>query len=178
MGKRFQLHWDCEEQLFKKEMGDADDIRLSVRLLRKCMADKRRLCGGVPPGNAMAKSCLEEHREELTEGCREEIDAMIERRAGSFLLNSRLRKFCRSDIFSKCLWLGDNSGPVSDGDVVTCLQVGGAVVGARRAHALCDALSATWPTCFDWAVAPPTNRPTLSPTGAPAQPQSKPPDEP
>jgi Golgi apparatus protein 1 len=70
MGSRMKLSWDCEEQLFRKEMEDADDMRLSVRLFRKCLADKRRFCDEVPPGNAMAKACLEEHREDLSGGCR------------------------------------------------------------------------------------------------------------
>ena len=70
MGSRMKLSWDCEEQLFRKEMEDADDMRLSVRLFRKCLNDKKRFCDDVPPGNAMAKQCLEEHREELSDDCR------------------------------------------------------------------------------------------------------------
>lgn len=41
--KRMQLSWACEEQLFKQEMENADDIRLSVRLFAKCMPDKRKV---------------------------------------------------------------------------------------------------------------------------------------
>ena len=70
MSSRMKLSWDCEEQLFRKEMEDADDMRLSVRLFRKCLQDKRQFCDDVPPGNAMAKECLEEHRDELSDGCR------------------------------------------------------------------------------------------------------------
>jgi len=45
-------------------------MRLSVRLFRKCLNDKKQFCDDVPPGNAMAKECLEEHLEELSDGCR------------------------------------------------------------------------------------------------------------
>ena len=47
--KRMQLTWACEEQLFRQEMENADDIRLSVRLYAKCMPDKREVwmqCAG------------------------------------------------------------------------------------------------------------------------------------
>ena len=43
--KRMQLSWACEEQLFRQEMENADDIRLSVRLFSKCLADKRKVRG-------------------------------------------------------------------------------------------------------------------------------------
>jgi Golgi apparatus protein 1 len=79
-----QLSWDCEEQLFRKDMEDSDDIRLSVRFFKKCLPDKKQYCGEVAPGHAAAKQCLEEHRTELAAPCKEEVDAMIERRVRDF----------------------------------------------------------------------------------------------
>lgn len=38
-----QLTWACEEQLFRQEMENADDIRLSVRLFSKCLPDKKKV---------------------------------------------------------------------------------------------------------------------------------------
>jgi hypothetical protein len=67
---RLQLSWDCDEQLFRKELEDSDDMRLSIRLFNKCLGDKKQFCSDVPPGHALAKQCLEEHREELSDGCR------------------------------------------------------------------------------------------------------------
>jgi Golgi apparatus protein 1 len=55
----------------------------------------------------MAKQCLEEHREELSSGCRDEIDSMIERRVRDFRLDSRLKKACERDISNMCAWGGD-----------------------------------------------------------------------
>ena len=74
-----RLSWDCEEQLFRKEMEDADDLRLSVRLFRKCLPDKRRFCADAPPGNAVAKECLEGHREELGGGSLRIHDSALQR---------------------------------------------------------------------------------------------------
>lgn len=48
--KRMQLSWACEEQLFRQEVENADDIRLSVRLFRACMRDKKKFCTDVAPG--------------------------------------------------------------------------------------------------------------------------------
>ena len=50
--KRLQLTWLCEEQLFRQEMEDTDDIRLSVRLFSKCLGDKKKFCGDSLPGNS------------------------------------------------------------------------------------------------------------------------------
>ena len=41
--KRLKLSWACEEQLFRQEMENADDVRLSVRLFARCMPDKRKV---------------------------------------------------------------------------------------------------------------------------------------
>lgn len=67
---RPRLSSDCEYELFKKEAEDAGDIRLSVRLFRACLSDKERFCADMPPGQALASQCLEEHRESLSEPCR------------------------------------------------------------------------------------------------------------
>ena len=47
MGK---TSWDCQEELFRQEVENADDIRLSYRLLRKCMGDKQKFCADIKPG--------------------------------------------------------------------------------------------------------------------------------
>ena len=36
------LSWDCQEQLFRQEVENAEDLRLSVRLFRACLADKKK----------------------------------------------------------------------------------------------------------------------------------------
>lgn len=46
-GKRALLSWDCQEQLFRQEVENADDLRLSARLFRACLADKKKVCAHV-----------------------------------------------------------------------------------------------------------------------------------
>ena len=45
-----QTSWDCQEELFRQEVENADDIRLSYRLLRKCQGDKQKFCKDIRPG--------------------------------------------------------------------------------------------------------------------------------
>lgn len=65
-----KLSPECDAELFRQEVESTDDIRLSVRLFRACLPDKKEFCADVPPGQAQAKECLEEHRESLSDACR------------------------------------------------------------------------------------------------------------
>jgi Golgi apparatus protein 1 len=56
-------NWDCEYQLFRKELEDADDLRLSVRMFHACLADKKQFCDDVPAGIAGNKSIFSTFRE-------------------------------------------------------------------------------------------------------------------
>lgn len=40
---RPRLSWDCQDELFRQDMENADDLRLSVKLFRKCLKDKRKV---------------------------------------------------------------------------------------------------------------------------------------
>jgi Golgi apparatus protein 1 len=44
------VSFDCQEELFRQDVQNADDIRLSIVLLRTCMADKQQFCAHVPYG--------------------------------------------------------------------------------------------------------------------------------
>lgn len=69
-----------------------------------------QFCKEIEPGNARTKECLEENREELSLGCKEEIDAMIERRVRDFRLDSKLRQSCENEIFNMCAYFGVSLG--------------------------------------------------------------------
>lgn len=56
--------WDCLQEMFRADVEDADDVRLSVRLFQACLPEKRRFCREVAPGHSRAKDCLEEHRDD------------------------------------------------------------------------------------------------------------------
>ncbi|KAG2498297.1 hypothetical protein HYH03_003558 [Edaphochlamys debaryana] len=123
--KRMQLSWSCEEQLFRQELEDADDIRLSVRLYTRCIREKRKFCSEVEPGSAKVKDCLESHRndEGFSSDCREQVNTMIEQRVRDFRLDSRLRTTCESDIYNMCAFFGDvDTLDTEDTSVIRCLQ--------------------------------------------------------
>lgn len=40
---RAALSWDCQEELFRQEVENADDMRLSVRLFKACLGDKKKV---------------------------------------------------------------------------------------------------------------------------------------
>ncbi|KAG1658887.1 hypothetical protein FOA52_000675 [Chlamydomonas sp. UWO 241] len=122
--KRQQLGWECEEQLFRQDAENADDIRLSVRLFSKCLPDKREFCTDIEPGGARVKECLEGHRHELGDDCKAEVDKMIEARTRDFRLDSRLVRYCSGDILETCAVSGNAStwAKSSGHHVTTCLQ--------------------------------------------------------
>ncbi|KAK9867536.1 hypothetical protein WJX84_008718 [Apatococcus fuscideae] len=120
------LSWDCQEQLFRQQMENADDLRLSVRLFRKCLPDKKKFCKDVPPGNARAKECLEDHREDpgFQPECKEEIEKMMAARAADFRLDTQLRQLCAEDIRDICAYEADSLDMSAgmDARVSQCLQ--------------------------------------------------------
>lgn len=124
--QRAQLTWDCQEELFRQEVENADDVRLSVQLLRKCASDKKKFCNNVQPGNARVKDCLEDHRHKqgFSSECRSELESMMARRAGDFRLDSRLRELCKQDIEDVCGYEKESMTSVKgyDGRVAECLQ--------------------------------------------------------
>uniref|UniRef100_A0A061QLM5 Golgi apparatus protein 1 n=1 Tax=Tetraselmis sp. GSL018 TaxID=582737 RepID=A0A061QLM5_9CHLO len=124
--KRAKLSWDCQEELFRQEVENADDIRLSVTLFKKCLADKKKFCSDVKPGNARAKDCLEEKRNEpgFSEDCKKEIENMMERRAVDFRLDPELRTLCRDDIEEVCGYEKESLDSIAgyDARVSSCLM--------------------------------------------------------
>ena len=54
-----QVSWECQEEMFRADVENADDVRLSVRLFRTCIKEKQTFCPTVAPGNSRAKDCLE-----------------------------------------------------------------------------------------------------------------------
>ncbi len=52
--KAVRVSGECQEELFRQEVENADDLRLSHRLFRKCNGDKNRFCPDVKYGAAAA----------------------------------------------------------------------------------------------------------------------------
>eukprot|EP00899_Mesostigma_viride_P022799 jgi/Mesvir1/3703/Mv14989-RA.1 len=123
--KRVSLSWDCQEELFRQEVENADDFRLDARLHRECSADKAKFCKDTPEGYK-TKDCLEDHRYEagFSQTCKELFEAMMERRSMDFRLDAPLRTACAKDIQEVCGYEKDSLDSVAgyDGRVIECLQ--------------------------------------------------------
>eukprot|EP00898_Chlorokybus_atmophyticus_P002052 jgi/Chlat1/2848/Chrsp194S08770 len=123
---RASLTWECQEELFRQEVEDADDIRLDAKLRKACMVDKNKFCPDVPPGDARVKNCLEDHREDpgFSVACKKEFEAMMERRVADFRLDPELTKYCEKDINELCAFEKESLDSVAgfDARVVECLQ--------------------------------------------------------
>jgi golgi apparatus protein 1 len=86
-----------------------------------------QFCADVPPGNARAKDCLEEHKDDegFTAGCKDEIEKMMSERAADFRLDYKLREACADDIDELCEYeLAENvlDTRSRDAPVIRCLQ--------------------------------------------------------
>eukprot|EP00884_Botryococcus_braunii_P022595 jgi/Botrbrau1/9019/Bobra.0148s0119.1 len=125
--KEDKLDWDCRAELFRQQTENADDMRLSIRLFRACLGDKRKFCADVPPGNTRAKDCLEEHRDDdgFSKPCKDEIEKMMSERAADFRLDYKLRESCSDDIDELCEYeVAENVADTRsrDAPVIKCLQ--------------------------------------------------------
>lgn len=52
---QLKLKWECQEDLFRQDVQNMGDMRLSISLLRSCMADKQTFCAHADFG-AMLRS--------------------------------------------------------------------------------------------------------------------------
>ncbi|KAL4853837.1 Golgi apparatus protein 1 [Chlorella vulgaris] len=127
------LDWECKQELFRQQMEESDDIRLSMVLMKACIADKRKFCEGVAPGESSVKDCLEDHMYEdgFSDDCRETLEPLIAQRSLHFRLDSVIRTHCGPDVNRLCgLDRGLFEGveylgaplTVSDDSVSKCLQ--------------------------------------------------------
>ena len=42
------LSWECQEQLFRQEVENAEDLRLSIKFFHACLADKKKVIPNHP----------------------------------------------------------------------------------------------------------------------------------
>jgi Golgi apparatus protein 1 len=124
--RRASLSWDCQEELFRQEVENSGDFRLNAELRQACMADSKKFCADIKPGNARVKDCLEDNREkaEFSSECKAKFEDMMARRATDFRLDAKLTKLCASDIENVCGYEKDSLDSIAgwDGRVVECLQ--------------------------------------------------------
>lgn len=82
------MSWDCQEQLFRQEVENSDDIRLNRPLFNDCRGDQQKFCPDVMLGSNRVKDCLEDHREDkaFSSECKASLEALLARRASDFRL--------------------------------------------------------------------------------------------
>ena len=99
-----------------------------VKPLKACSFIVRvsQFCPDVQPGNARAKECLEENREQegFSPECKAEVEKMMADRAADFRLDAKLKKLCVDDIADLCARERDTLDQVAgyDARVIQCLQ--------------------------------------------------------
>ena len=80
----------------------------------------------MAPGNARAKECLEQHREDanFSSQCKDELESMIAARAADFRLDPQLKRQCMKDIETLCTPEEYEVADLPDDHarVITCLQ--------------------------------------------------------
>jgi len=105
--KRALLSWDCQEQLFRQEVEDADDMRLSARLFRACLTDKKQARARVRVGYGAGLVCSRIREKTPAAACA--AHACGERARRCFARPARWRLVagaprCRMRGFNFCLW--------------------------------------------------------------------------
>ena len=73
LGTCLQGHWDDLSPECRKALNRDPDREIKVRAA--CKSDKDRLCGDVLRGGAYNLECLAQHRNELSEKCRDALEA-------------------------------------------------------------------------------------------------------
>lgn len=85
-----------------------------------------QFCPDVQPGNARAKECLEEHRDQpgFSPECKAEVEKMMADRAADFRLDAKLKRLCVDDIADLCAHERESLDLVAgyDARVIQCLQ--------------------------------------------------------
>ncbi len=77
---------------------------------RPCAADAKRLCQQVEPGNRQAiAQCLREHVDDLSEACRDRIQAA---KAQGGATRGALREACASDVQTFCQGIEPGGGAI------------------------------------------------------------------
>lgn len=66
------LSWECQEQLFRQEVENAEDLRLSIKLFHACLADKKKVIPNPPP----ACTTHQAHYFNISEGLRVAVLAL------------------------------------------------------------------------------------------------------
>lgn len=102
--KMKELSSDCQREIFRRDVEDAEDVRFNKVLTEACAADKVRFCTSVEPGRARVLGCLEDNKDhlEFTDPCKNELLKYMARRSTDWRLDYRLRSLCWAEVEEQC----------------------------------------------------------------------------
>ena len=52
-----RVSFDCKQELFRQDVENAGDVRLSVQLMRMCAGEMQAFCAQAKPGEDMTWQC-------------------------------------------------------------------------------------------------------------------------
>ena len=108
--KTLRVSGECQEELFRQEVENADDLRLSHRLFRKCNGDKNRFCPDVKYGACRIQTCLSSDRHKTEKFTIEKDGGRLTRKSQG---RCRLAASRKSSVFWACLSFGRSLLPPS-----------------------------------------------------------------
>merc|ERR1719163_704437 len=101
--RREGLSEKCRQALFATEVEQASSpSALNAALQSACLADTKRRCHDVTPGEDAVVYCLWRARAELATPCLEEVKATARRIQQDVRLNTQVQRYCRTAIETLC----------------------------------------------------------------------------
>ncbi|EFN51157.1 hypothetical protein CHLNCDRAFT_141382 [Chlorella variabilis] len=126
--RRDDLAPACAAMLFDTEVSMAESIDFNWPLKTACQRELERFCGGMPHGRGRVIRCLqlavEQHKEEVSERCSDEVAAYEAKASRDYRLNARLATACKEAVDQSCpnVCGKDARKTGCGGSILQCLQ--------------------------------------------------------
>ena len=100
---KVQLDEKCRAEVFKKQLEQAEDVRLDPVLSAACETDIDSLCAAsVPAGEGRVKGCLRKNKQSLTSECSAILFKVKMEQAEDIRLDVPLKKACQAEMSTHC----------------------------------------------------------------------------
>jgi Golgi apparatus protein 1 len=100
---KVQLEDKCKDEVFKKQLQQAEDIRMDPVLSAACESDMNSLCSNsVPQGGGRIKACLRSKKESLSDQCSTFLFKVKMEQAEDIRLDVPLKKLCEREAERFC----------------------------------------------------------------------------
>mmetsp|Transcript_135047 Transcript_135047/g.341669 ORF Transcript_135047/g.341669 Transcript_135047/m.341669 type:complete len:934 (+) Transcript_135047:86-2887(+) len=123
---RSEISQECAAAEFANQQIITHEISASTIVMQKCALPVKKLCPNMLPVGGKVWKCLEDNlsHEDMSSGCKEEVEKHMARKHGEFYLNPGLTKYCEKDARALCadkLAAASFKDFSSEGSVITCL---------------------------------------------------------